>query len=296
MENAQSAAVDQESDDEIDLINVEFDFRAPADIDFQAIIRLFQQLFYTNAPQLNLSTVADHVVQLSQNHGIGTVVKVDDVEQIHDPYAVASALPIGEPGTSPAADLLRTYLTKHLTKSASGKPMLDLIQNANAKRPILWFLHERMVNLPAQLFPPLLTMLYEEYEEGRHEVSPTAPEPSHLLIFSRAFSMDATEEETGLAGARKRRAASQAQGDAQSMRGKAAAAKTSSKLKDGLGSFHPEDQLLAEFATHQFHFRFPPHPDAADTYEAPIFARIMAIPYTKVRAAIDRIRAEWPAP
>lgn len=279
-----------------DIINVEFDFRAPSDVDFQALIRLFQQLFYTNAPQMDLSAVADYVVQLSQNHGIGTVVKVDDMEQIHDPYAVASAVTIGEKGATPAADLLRAYLVKHLTGSASGKPLLDLVQGADASKPLLWFLHERMVNLPAQLFPPLLTMLYEEYEEGRQEVTPPAPAPTHLLIFSRAFSMDAVEEDTGLAGARKRRAPTHAQGDAQSSRGKAAAQKQASKLADGLGSFHPEDELLAEFATHKFHFRFPPQPDAADTYEAPIFARIFAIPYAKVPAAVERIRAEWPAP
>ncbi|WFD01586.1 Mss4p nuclear export [Malassezia obtusa] len=293
----------EESDEEIvrvrltqDFINVEFDFRAPSDIDLQALIRLFQQLFYTNAPQMDLTTVADYVINLSQNNGIGTVVKVDDMEQIHDPYAVASAVTIGEPGAAPAADLLRNYLVKHLTGSASGRPLLELLQGASANKPLLWFLHERMVNLPAQLFPPLLTMLYEEYEEGRQEVSPPAPAPTHMLVFSRAFSLDAVEEETGLAGARKRRAPTHAQGDAQSSRGKAAAQKQTPKLGDGLGSFHPEDEILAEFATHRFLFRFPPQPDAADSYEAPIFARIFALPYDKVPAAIERIRTEWPVP
>lgn len=292
-----------------EFINVEFDFTAPSEIDYQALKRLFQQLFYTHAPTMDLGVVADYVVNLSQNHGIGTVVKVDDMEQVRDPYAVISALTFGEKGV-PAADLLRTYLTTQLARSAKGKPLLDLINSASGSKPLVLLLHERMINLPAQVMPPLLRMLHEEYEEGRQEATPPAAEPTHLLVFSRGFSADALEEDadqepTGLAGARKRKAGlNQTHPDdaAAAALGKAAKRKmiktpsASSRLDDGLGSFHPEDELLAEFVSHHFHFRFPPPRDAIDTYEAPIYGRIMAIPYAKVPAALARIQAEWPAP
>ena len=75
---------------------MDFDFTAPSDIDYQALKRLFQQLFYTHAPQMDLGKLADHVVYMSQEHGTGTVVKVDDLEQVHDPYAVTSVVTLGE--------------------------------------------------------------------------------------------------------------------------------------------------------------------------------------------------------
>lgn len=286
-----------------DFINIDFDFTAPSEIDAQALTRLFQQLFYTHAPQLDLSLVVDHIVRLSQEQGIGTVVKVDDLEQLHDPYAVVSALALGSQGDAPASDLVRTYLTAQLARSAQGKPLLDLINGATSSAPLLFLLHERMINLPVQVMPPLLRMLLDEWEQGRQEQTPAAPVPTHLLLFSRAFSADAMEEvaePTGLAGARKRKAEPGADGKAKA--GKAAAhraVKTSGvagRTADGLGSFHPEDELLAEFASHTFHFRFPAPRDATEGYEAPMFGRITAIPYTQVPAALARVEAEWPAP
>ena len=95
------------------MINVEFDFQAPSEIDFQALKRLFQQMFYTHAPQMDIGVLADHVIQTGMTQGIGTVIKVDDIEQVHDPYAVISAVMLGP--ASPASDLLRTYFTTQLS-------------------------------------------------------------------------------------------------------------------------------------------------------------------------------------
>ncbi|KAL4402638.1 Mss4 nuclear export [Malassezia pachydermatis] len=298
------AASGSDSEDEVDFINVEFDFQAPNEIDFQALKRLFQQLFYTHAPQLDLGVLADHVIEQAQSRGVGTVVKVDDLEQVHDPYAVMSALLLGPP--SPAQALVHSYLATQLRRSASAQSLLALLEQASAEKPLLFVVHERMINLPPQITPPLIQMLLEECQELQEETS--APTPTHALFFSRAFSADALdegddedEEPTGLAGARKRKArGAHAHPDdaAAAALGKSVSNKkrTGTGLDDGLGSFHPEDELIRPFATHAHTFRFPAPRDAPDTYEAPIFGRLMAVPYTHLPAILEKMQSVWPAP
>ncbi|WFD19054.1 Mss4p nuclear export [Malassezia caprae] len=292
-----------DSDEDVDVINVEFDFQAPSEIDFQAMKRLFQQMFYTHAPQMDLGILADHVIQSGMTQGIGTVIKVDDIEQVHDPYAVISAVMLGP--ASPASELLQTYFTTQLSKAASAKPFLDLLKSASESKPHLFVLHERMINLPPQVMPPLLRMLLEEVDGSLRETA--SPKPSHLIIFSRAFSADALEEgneedePTGLAGARKRKArgehahpddaAAAALGKPVSNKKRAAGSHD-----DGLGSFHPEDELIREFVSHSYTYRFPAPPDAADSYETPLFGRLLAVPFSDVPALLQRLLDVWPPP
>lgn len=47
-----------------------------------------------------------------------------------------------------------------------------------------------------------------------------------------------------------------------------------------------------QFATHKHTFRFPPPKDAAESFEAPIFGRLVAVPYTKLAEIITAIENE----
>lgn len=290
-----------------EMINVEFDFQAPSDIDVQALKRLFQQQWYTHAPQLNLHAIAEYVVHIAKNVGIGTVVKVDDLEQIHDPYAVMSCITLGP--HSEAADIVGGYFTSQLSRAASAKPLLELLKGATESKPILYILHERMINMPPQIVPPLLRMLLAEVEETLEETG--APAPTHALFFSRAFSADALDEgrgdddddeQTGLAGARKRKAKgshAHPTDAANAALGKQVQNKKragNADFDDGLGSFRPEDELIREFASHSYTYRFPAPRDASDTYEPPLFGRIVAVPYAKMPSVLERLLQEWPAP
>lgn len=259
-------------------------------------------MFYTHAPQMDLGVLADHVIQTATSQGIGTVIKVDDLEQIHDPYAVISAVMLGP--TSPASELVQTYFTAQLSKSASAKPFLDLLKSSSEKNPHLFVLHERMINLPPQVVPPLLRMLLEEVNESLQEKA--FPTPSHLIFFSRAFSADALDEDdedepAGLAGARKRKARGQHAHPADAAAaalGKPVANKKRStgSHDDGLGSFHPEDEFIREFASHSYTFRFPAPRDAADSYETPLFGRMLAVPFRDAPALLQRLLSVWPPP
>lgn len=209
--------------EEPDFINVDFDFRAPEEIDFLALKRLLQQLFYTHNTKLDLSSLADHIVKTSTSQGIGTTIKVVGDED-QDPYAFVSAITLSSEKVegSEATNSLTKYLLEASSKPVN-KKVHDLIKSAasstSTNAPVVAVLHERMVNMPPQVAPPLYKMLLEEVRASLTSNSGTSP--SHYLFFSRVFSADAfsddeamdeddddndDDEPSGLAGARKRKA------------------------------------------------------------------------------------------
>lgn len=319
---ADGSDYDSDGSEEPDFINVDFDFRAPEEIDFQAVKRLLQQLFYTHNTKLDLSSLADHVVKTSTTQGVGTTIKiVDDEDQ--DPYAFVSAIALSSEKKegSEATNSLTKYLLEVTSKPAS-KSVHDLIKSSasstSTSAPVMAVLHERMVNMPPQVAPPLYKMLLEEVRASL--ASTSATQPSHYLFFSRVFSADAfsddeamdeddDDEPSGLAGARKRKA-KLARREAKKAGAKKDAPK-SRAISDGmalnaaagssdeeLGLFHPEDIAISKFASNSLTYRFPPPPDASDSFEAPLFGRIALVPADKMDALLQQIEADlsMPAP
>ncbi|GAC97610.1 hypothetical protein PHSY_005196 [Pseudozyma hubeiensis SY62] len=314
---ADGSDYDSDGSEEPDFINVDFDFRAPEEIDFLALKRLLQQLFYTHNTKLDLSSLADHIVKTSTEQGVGTTIKiVDDEDQ--DPYAFVSAIPLSSDKKQglEAANSLTKYLLEASSKPTS-KAVHDLIKSAasstSTNPPVIAVLHERMVNMPPQVAPPLYKMLLEEVRASLS--SSSATQPSHYLFFSRVFSADAfsddeamdeddDDEPSGLAGARKRKA-KLARREAK----KAGAKKDAPKarvISDGmalagssdeeLGLFHPEDIAISKFASNSITYRFPPPPDASDSFEAPLFGRIALVPNDKMDALLQKIEADLSMP
>ncbi|TKY85512.1 hypothetical protein EX895_005674 [Sporisorium graminicola] len=310
---------DSDGSEEPDFINVDFDFRAPEEIDFQALKRLFQQLFYTHNTKLDLSSLADHIVKTSTTQGVGTTIKiVDDDDQ--DPYAFVSAITLSSDKKegSEAANSLTKYLLEAANKPST-KSVHDVINSAasstSTSAPVIAVLHERMVNMPPQVAPPLYKMLLEEVRASLSSTSAT--QPSHYLFFSRVFSADAfsddeamdeddDDEPSGLAGARKRRA-KLARREAKKAGAKKDAPKART-ISDGmalsgagssdeeLGLFHPEDIAISRLASHSLTYRFPPPPDASDSFEAPLFGRVALVPAEKMDALLQQIEADLSMP
>lgn len=315
---ADGSDYDSDGSEEPDFINVDFDFRAPEEIDFLALKRLLQQLFYTHNTKLDLSALADHVIKISSAQGIGTTIKVVDDED-QDPYAFVSAIPLSSDKTqgSEAANSLTKYLLEMSSKPTS-KAVHDAIKgaasSASTNAPIVAVLHERMVNMPPQVAPPLYKMLLEEVRASQTALSSTPP--SHYLFFSRVFSADAfsddeamdeddDDEPSGLAGARKRKAKlarreakkAGAKKDAPKARGISDGMALSGPSADEeLGLFHPEDIAISKLSSHSLTFRFPPPPDASDSFEAPLFGRVALVPAAKMDALLQQIEADLSVP
>lgn len=227
-------ASDTDGDGDVDMINVDFDFTGPDEIDYIALKRLFIQLFHTLAPRIDIDALADLVISNGAQNGLGTVIKVvDDVD--NDPFAIISPLTLSaDPGApAPARDLHRLLLDK----APSPHPIRDLLL-APARAPPTLLLHERLINLPAQVAAPLYRIMNDELEAAYKDSS--LPRPSHYLIFSRVFphsalpdeDMDVDDEPT------KRRRKTQPTN--------AGKRSTADVAEDDMGMFHPEDAVLAK--------------------------------------------------
>ncbi|CDW99353.1 hypothetical protein, partial [Sporisorium scitamineum] len=117
---------------------------------------------------------------------------------------------------------------------------------------------------------------------------------------------DDDDEPSGLAGARKRRA-KLARREAKKAGAKKDAPKARA-ISDGmalsvvgssdeeLGLFHPEDIVISKFASNSLTYRFPPPPDASDSFEAPLFGRVALVPAEKMDALLQQIEADLSMP
>jgi protein BCP1 len=144
-------------------IDVSFNYVTPVEIDFAALKRLTQQLFHTHSADLNLSALVDDILSWG-NKSVGTVVKVEDDED-GDPFAFASVIDLAQVSKSEASKVLRQYYTKVLnTNTASTSKAAQSIQAllASTSAKSLQIFHERMINLPPQIMPPLYRMLFDE--------------------------------------------------------------------------------------------------------------------------------------
>lgn len=172
---ATGAGADGQDSDDSDYapsaIDVSFDYVAPTEIDFAALKRLTQQLFYTHSPDLDLSALVDEVLRWG-GEAVGTVVKVEDDEDA-DPFAFASVINLAPEAVSGASTGLRAYYTSVLTsKTATSSKAAQSIQAllASPSTTLLQIFHERMINLPPQIMPPLYRMLFDEVA-GHAELS-----------------------------------------------------------------------------------------------------------------------------
>ncbi|CAD6898929.1 unnamed protein product [Tilletia controversa] len=166
---------DDDEDENPTSINVDFAFLTPnPEVDSQAIRRLLQQLFYTHAPTLNLHTPTDAILTQAAHLGVGTVVKLDLSPEEHgkeeeeaDPYALMTALP-----AAVLAHSLMPYLNARLGTQSTTAPFVQALEQAHTSNTLLFLLHERMVNLPAQLAPPLYRILFAELAPFLSEAAP----------------------------------------------------------------------------------------------------------------------------
>lgn len=148
------------------MISVDFVFNSPTEIDFDALKRLFIQLFYTYAPRLDAGAIAEHILSTSKDEGLGTVIKVQDDED-NDPFAVVSAAPISS--ESPKSIQQITDLLLSCTPNTS--PMNKMLKQASesgasSSSSAAYILHERMINLPPAAAAPLYRLISEELEES----------------------------------------------------------------------------------------------------------------------------------
>jgi protein BCP1 len=84
-------AAGDSSDEDIDMVNVDFEWFDPQEIDFHGIKHLIRQLFDVDAQDLDLSGLADMILAQPL---LGSTVKTDGKDS--DPYAFLTVLNLQE--------------------------------------------------------------------------------------------------------------------------------------------------------------------------------------------------------
>ncbi|CDM30601.1 hypothetical protein DTO013E5_2459 [Penicillium roqueforti] len=170
---------ESDSDEDMDMVNVDFEWFDPQPIDFHGLKNLLRQLFDNDAQIFDLSALADLI--LSQPT-LGSTVKVDGHES--DPYAVLSIINLQEHKDKPVVKDLINYLK---TKAASN-PSLSAASQLLSQTPIPpigLILTERLINMPSEIVPPMYNMLQEEIAWAVEDKEPYTF--SHYLVLSKNY-------------------------------------------------------------------------------------------------------------
>jgi protein BCP1 len=218
---------DSSSDsEEIDIVNVDFEMFDPQpDHDFHGLKTLLRQLFDADNTLFDLSALTDLI--LSQPL-LGTTVKVDGNES--DPYAFLTVVNLQEHKDKPVVqDLIKYILARSQSSPNLNKKLNELLSSSASSHTGL-ILTERLINVPTEIVPPMYKMLLEEINWAIEENEPY--NFSNFLIISKTY----TEIPSKI--------------DALESRPQKKGKKGSSKSKNELFYFHPEDETIQRSGEH----------------------------------------------
>jgi protein BCP1 len=149
---------------------------------------------------------------------IGSTVKVEG--KANDAYAFLTALNTYEHREKPEMAGLRKYITEKAQSNDALSPISSVI---NSEAHVGLILSERLINMPAEIVPPMYTMLMDEIEAAVEDKEPY--EFTHYLIISKTYHE--VESNLEIESERKRKKA---------------------KEEAPLFYFHPEDEVLQKHA------------------------------------------------
>jgi protein BCP1 len=139
-------------------LDVDFSFFDPQPQDYAGIHTLLRQLFSHDATDVDISGLTDLVLE---HKLVGSTVKTG--ESTEDPYGVLTVLGLDD--AKPAMKQLRDYILERASTNEGLHRLLTSEENT-----IGLVLSSRLVNMPAQIVPPMLKMLEEEVQWAIDEV------------------------------------------------------------------------------------------------------------------------------
>ncbi|KAH9441533.1 hypothetical protein MJO28_002676 [Puccinia striiformis f. sp. tritici] len=262
-------------------IEVTFEFCDLNPIDYHAIKHLISQLFRIARPKsstdlavqpstlavppskaplkpvledLDVDELADLVLS-DQKEWVGCTVKCD--EEDTDPYAFISVLDLKAHQQKPSILTLTNYLSSVLASSSPSSPeanqLLEILKESLQPEGsgIGLVLSERLINIPVYIMPQLLTQLGNEI---KHAQSKNAPgfNFDRLLIPSRVFTtppnIDPSQEVNP---------SFNSTNNPQKLKKNKIESDLNQDDSNQIGLYHPEDQIISQFATHTVHFSLP---------------------------------------
>ncbi|KAK4175316.1 p21-C-terminal region-binding protein-domain-containing protein [Triangularia setosa] len=227
-----------DSDEDMDIVNVDFElFNYDSTIDFHGVKTLLRQLLDADASLFDLSQLSDLIVE---QNTIGSTCKVDD--KANDAYAFLTVLNVQEhskDAKKPVVKQLVEYLAERARKSQDenlAKVVPELLLG-EGKQQVGLVLAERLLNMPAEVIPPMWSCMIDEIEAAVEDKEPY--EFTHYLVLSRTY----LEVESSLDQTERKNKRSKATGELQ--------------------YFHPEDEEMRKFATAAGSFEYTREGEAA---------------------------------
>ncbi|KAI8063201.1 p21-C-terminal region-binding protein-domain-containing protein [Gongronella butleri] len=240
---------DDESDgSDKDIVDVDFDFYNPEEVDFHALKRLLAQLFSSDAELIALGDLVDIIIE--ENH-VGTTVKVDG--QQSDPYAVLSIINLQEQRKNEGVTTLCTYLRNKCPKK--DQKTHDAIQAIlSLDKPVAWIVSERFINMPVEIMPPMYNLMQQEVKNAIEKKE--AYDVEWYMFISKVYkevasTVDDEERADEDEDASARTAVAPPAKKAKKAKKAAAAAAAAETIY-----IQPEDEIIASHATYQFDFKF----------------------------------------
>ncbi|KAK4141081.1 protein BCP1 [Dichotomopilus funicola] len=209
---------DSSDDEDMDIVNVDFElFNYDPQIDFHGVKTLLRQLFDTDAQLFDLSGLSDLIVE---QNTIGSTCKVDD--KANDAYAFLTVLNLHEHRAKPPVAQLVEYLSERAKSDEALAGAVSELLAAGSDKHVGLVLADRLLNMPAEVIPPMWNCLIDEIEAAVEDKEPY--EFSHYLVVSRTYREVASTLDQG---ERKQKKA---------------------REEAGLQYFHPEDEEMRRHA------------------------------------------------
>jgi protein BCP1 len=202
------------------MLDVEFEWFDPQELDFHGIKSLINQLLDIDQTAMDVSAITDLIIKQPL---LGSTVKVDGQET--DAYAFLSVLNMQQHAEKPFMAQLIHYLKTRASTNAKLSPLSDLLGRTPIP-PIGLILTDRLINCPSEVVPPMYTMLLEEIQWALQEKEPYSF--THYLILSKTYTEIQSKLDSGEDRPKKKQ--------------KAAAGAFETMY------FHPEDEVLEKHA------------------------------------------------
>ncbi|OMJ13912.1 Protein bcp1 [Smittium culicis] len=237
------SANDSGDSSDMDIVNVDFDFFDPKDIDFHAIKRMMATMFGDDQELFNTSELAELITEQKL---IGSTVKVSGED---DPYAIFTVLNMTTLKDKQVIKQLKEYLISKSSKVSDQKlhENLSSILNNNDKHVGL-LINERLTNMPAQIVPPMLKMLVEELDWAIKDNEPYNFEYYIMLApIYQEIAPTISDDEDNSGSNRELMPGQSSTGFGR---------KKKSRTDTTTFYFHPEDEFIEPLVTHKFDFKF----------------------------------------
>ncbi|CAB4378123.1 uncharacterized protein OCT59_012220 [Rhizophagus irregularis] len=240
--NEERVSDEENGHSEEELVDVDFDFFDPKEIDFHTIKQLMIQLFSSDAELFNLSELSELIINQPL---LGTTVKVDGTDS--DPYALLTVLNMNEHKNKECIKQIKNYLIEKTKKLTNLNEKLVELLKDTSKNNIGLILSERLINMPVQIVPPMYKMLQEEIQWAIEDNEPY--EFEWYLIITKTYREIAStlDEESEIPKQKKKKA------------------KVSEPT---IFYFHPEDEIIEQIADYQCNFKLTKQHLSSDSKRA----------------------------